>query len=325
MRGNFMSASNKNKLPNLKFLLISAGSLFVITLAFYFYNFHNALSEKHEDWGTFGDFMGGTLNPIFALFSLAAILYTIKIQTKGLKLSRKELKATRKELERSTKAQQEQSKSFKIQNDSIKLQSFENTFFQLMNLFLNTREHLKIKIEHNNFTSFPSGIFRINKIMLELKASAEDLSRMLDYANYTKSLLPVGEYSSYEAIKMYVILLTKLYETDYDEFNKNYEGYTGTYFIQIYQILKFINNSKIENKQFYVNLLRAQLSKEELDLLFYHCLGSIGKRKFKPLVEQFEFFEHLVLDQDIKQQLTKYAQSAYGDNESILTTYETPK
>ena len=306
-----MSAANKDKLSQLKYFLISAILLFLITLGFYFYNFHNGLSDNHEEWGTFGDFMGGTLNPIFALFSLAAILYTIKIQTEELELSREELKATREELKKSSKAQQEQSDSFKIQNDSIKLQAFENTFFQLMNLFLSTREQLKIKIEFDHSTAISMGNYFIINSKEQYSIHRSD-----------KPIFTEGNYSSYEAIQKYLIFLKKLHRNNYDQFNKKYEGHTGTYFIQIYQILKFINNSKIEDKQFYVNLLRAQFTKEELEFLYYHCLGSVGERKFKTLVEQFEFFEHLVLNDEIERRLTRYSENAFGENESILLKYK---
>lgn len=91
---------------------------------------------------------------------------------------------------------------------------------------------------------------------------------------------------------------------EYDKFNDIYERYTGTYFGQIYQILKFIDDSykekKIENSQRYVNIFRAQFTKDELKFLFYHCLGSIGKRRFKKLVEDYEFFEHIILNKDIE-------------------------
>lgn len=247
-----MSTKTKDKLPHLKHLLSAAILLFIITLGIYFLNFHEGLSTERSDWGTFGDFMGGTLNPIFAIFSLAAILYTIKIQTEELELSRKELEATREELRKSSEAQQEQSESFKIQNDSIKLQSFENTFFQLMNLFLNTREHLKITIFFDSSVIHAGYIdnFIINNQMKEqARGYVERGSRV--------SIFKEGEYFSYEAIKMYIVLLKKVYKIDYDTFNEKYEGYTGTYCIQIYQMLKYIDNSQIHDKQFYVNLFRA--------------------------------------------------------------------
>lgn len=134
---------NSLKLKKLNGLAWVAIILFVITTSFYFYNFHGVLSTVKSDWGTFGDFMGGTLNPLFAFLSLIAIIYTISIQTQELEYSREELKATKEELEKSRIAQEEQSDSFKMQNISIKQQNFENTFFKLL-------EHHNVLLEELN-------------------------------------------------------------------------------------------------------------------------------------------------------------------------------
>jgi len=41
----------------------------------YFDTFNGSKSFKNDDWGTFGDFIGGILNPILALLNLIAFLY----------------------------------------------------------------------------------------------------------------------------------------------------------------------------------------------------------------------------------------------------------
>jgi hypothetical protein len=43
----------------------------------------------------------------------------------------------------------------------------------------------------------------------------------------------------------------------------------------------------------YMNLLRAQLSVNELALPFYNCLSDLGRKKFKDLVEEFALLENL--------------------------------
>lgn len=126
------NTKNSLKLKKLNALAWIAIILFLITTSLYFYNFHGVFSTAKSDWGTFGDFIGGTLNPLFAFLSLIAIIYTISIQTQELEYSRDELKATKEELEKSRIAQEEQSDSFKMQNTSIKQQTFENTFFKLL-------------------------------------------------------------------------------------------------------------------------------------------------------------------------------------------------
>ena len=94
--------------------------------------FARAKKPAFKIWADFGDFMGGTLNPILSALSLFGLLFTIYYQNK-------ELEETRKELKESRIAQQEQSESLKLQNEATKLQMFENTFFQLINLETNIK------------------------------------------------------------------------------------------------------------------------------------------------------------------------------------------
>lgn len=47
------------------------------------------LSTEKGEWGTFGDFIGGTLNPILAFLSFIAVLYTIETQNKQFKTNEK--------------------------------------------------------------------------------------------------------------------------------------------------------------------------------------------------------------------------------------------
>lgn len=83
----------KNFLKNNWLLVLFVGIIITIALTviiFYVYNFgNNELSSDTGDWGTFGDYIGGTLNPILAFFSFLALCHTIHLQNKQLQLSEK--------------------------------------------------------------------------------------------------------------------------------------------------------------------------------------------------------------------------------------------
>lgn len=81
---------------------------------FYLINFSGGLSNKTENWGAFGDFVGGTLNPILSFMALIALLLTIILQSR-------ELEATREELSRSATAQEKQVKYIagQLQRDDL--------------------------------------------------------------------------------------------------------------------------------------------------------------------------------------------------------------
>lgn len=83
----------------------------LITLIVYWCYFHGGLSDNHGEWAEFGDYLGGTLNPVFSLLSLMAILLTLLFQAK--------------ELYSSTLALKEQA-------EYSRLQAFESTFFSMV-------------------------------------------------------------------------------------------------------------------------------------------------------------------------------------------------
>lgn len=104
--------------PDLQRWLIAifvAGAL-VIGAVFggYVIFFHDHTFETDaEKWGQFGDFVGGSANPILGFLTLTAFVLTLLLQnrqlqlsTVELRLSREELELTRHELERSAKAQE---------------------------------------------------------------------------------------------------------------------------------------------------------------------------------------------------------------------------
>ncbi|MEZ9187629.1 putative phage abortive infection protein, partial [Vibrio splendidus] len=64
------------------------------------------------------------------------------------------------------------------------------------------------------------------------------------------------------------------------------------YFRFLYNIFKFIDESNIENKKFYSRLVRAQLSDQELILIYYNSFGPYGK-KFQHYIETFQLMDNL--------------------------------
>lgn len=93
---------------------ILAVSVVVIIAAWslYFFQFRGVLSDDTAIWGQFGDFVGGTLNSVFAFFSFMILLSSLRLQLKELRLTREELEATRRELAESSKAQKKQAEHF---------------------------------------------------------------------------------------------------------------------------------------------------------------------------------------------------------------------
>ncbi|GAB3415832.1 putative phage abortive infection protein [Massilia agilis] len=78
----------------------------------------------------------------------------------------------------------------------------------------------------------------------------------------------------------------------------------GHYFRNLYQILRLADRLKHESIdastiQTYTAIVRAQLSANELALLFYNCLdGMVDRGEFKQLVIDYRLLEHLPLRYD---------------------------
>ena len=104
----------------------------------------------------------------------------------------------------------------------------------------------------------------------------------------------------------------------YEKFFLEFQPYVGHYFRHLYNVVKFVDQSdflkEFEAKKFYTNLIRAQLSSDELGLLFYNCLSKRGA-KFKDLVEKYALLEDMPSRVLIKEEHRKlYNTSAYGES-----------
>jgi uncharacterized membrane protein len=81
-------------------ILLVAAIVLGMVFSAYFINFSgHGFSSTKEDWGQFGDFVGGTANPVLAFLTLIALIITIAVQSRQLRISSKELELSRKELE----------------------------------------------------------------------------------------------------------------------------------------------------------------------------------------------------------------------------------
>ncbi|MBO2644706.1 hypothetical protein AYI74_10000 [Shewanella algae] len=87
--------------------MLLALSLFILNL--YFTQFGWPLGNK-EDFGAFGDYIGGTLNPILGFITVVLLIWSLRTQQKELALTRQELADTKRETELSRKAMQAQVK-----------------------------------------------------------------------------------------------------------------------------------------------------------------------------------------------------------------------
>jgi hypothetical protein len=110
-----------------------AGLFIVVLLAIYFSKFNEGFGDNNA-FGTFGDFIGGALNPLLGFLTVWLLIKSIRFQIDELKLTRLELQETRAELSRTAEANES---SAKIQELSVKIQQ-TNLIQPILNHHLNS-------------------------------------------------------------------------------------------------------------------------------------------------------------------------------------------
>lgn len=145
-------SSQKNELIPLLILLVVITAVAVVAVvATYTFTFRGSLSHEQALWGQFGDYLGGTLNPIFGFISVIALILTLAMQTKQLDLSKEELSLTRKELEltrsemqRTANAQQETADALKQQVELTVISARINAIASALNSIQNALDHSRL-------------------------------------------------------------------------------------------------------------------------------------------------------------------------------------
>jgi hypothetical protein len=229
--------------------LFTALAILIIVMALSFASGIVSILERDiEKWGQLGDFLGGTLNPVFAFFAFLTLLYTVYLQSETLKISRKELLATREELEKSRIAQEKQSRSFEKQSNSIKLQSFENTFFKLLEL-----HNQKYIVLNNNIDMYN------NQILREHDEGSDTSEYMIN---------TFVRYNTMEMKTYLLTLLELLVFVDKEEANENTDLYIGLIKASISNgyILTYVSIFCMKNQKF-KNLIEKYILLEHLNII----------------------------------------------------------
>lgn len=167
-----------------------------------------------------------------------------------------------------------QFKANEQQRKDIALERFESNFFELLHFHQEITNGLLLKC---NMKSHPS------------EEKGRDVFQLL----YENIIIKGG----YVGIK-------DIIKSNVDNWNDKYLnspiGFLDHYFRLLYRILKYIDDSQkkipemtLSKRYEYTSIVRATLSQYELILLFYNCLSSNGREKFKPLIERYAIFNNL--------------------------------
>lgn len=294
---------NSNFICNL--LKGAVGVFIVVILLFVGINiwggkFFNEENTTLSNLGTIGDYFGGLINPLLGFVSFCALLYTIRIQMKSLdkqseelELTREELRATKEELARSALAQEHSSAIFRQQQ-------FETTFFSLVN---------QLNKEIDKFSDCNSD----NKI---------DQSEHNRFIEYIKSKVYLFENEDEEYSEYPIDNVKDTFENHLNSLEKDMYYFSSSV-VKSQGILKIIlalvESSDVQNKKFYVNIVKSNLSKE---MLYMIAIMGYENNDLRDWIEEYHLLEFMpfkfgseeVFDPILRLIAHKYKRSAFGKN-----------
>lgn len=293
---------DKGNKPN-RLLWVLGGiavAAFIFVLERYINNFKTfPIANDSATWGTFGDYLGGTLNPIISFLALIGLLYTIHQQAQ-------EMQATREELKQAAEQQRQQVEQQSRQSEIFNLQQFESTFFSLL------EQHNKV-------------IEKVETDIAKINGDIKNRYKGLDTITETQ---PSEEMSNYHAIeiinhnhtlKAYFDLLFQILKficISLSKRDENKEPANNDEKNTKIKIEDFLENSveirqKISTKyiniqeQLYSDILRSFIPNEILKLLALYCLtpDKYSENKdletpysFQGLLNRYKLLEQLQLD-----------------------------
>ncbi|MEN8194200.1 MAG: putative phage abortive infection protein [Bacteroidota bacterium] len=145
---------------------------------------------------------------------------------------------------------------FKKQNSILQLQKFESSFFQLLSFHNKLHDTVQYYCEGRTL----DGTEAFEEIRIDIRR--QTINPLKNTDDYTNNVF------------------------------QNARGLRN-YFNNLYNIIKFIHEDSIIEKDKYMSIFRSQLSASEQVLLFYDCSGNADSKKFKSLVEEYALFENL--------------------------------
>ena len=301
-------------------------------IAFYLIMKEITVTEAAQHWGPVGDFFGGILNPIFALFAFYWLTYSVRLQIKELKETRQELKKAAQAQEESAKHQETiailearnvetqgkildlnkdtlESQQFAAiaQQEQIAIQNFESLFFQLLKT--------KTDVTNDILVGSKGTLVRYCELDYEVISKEENKVEKLEKNKEKASIKKIDQMikdrvQGKESIKDHLILFKSYVKDNWENFyTDSFLDIAGSYFRLNYQIVKLIDQNetlqkleKDEDKDYtkkqkeYFDLFRATFTQYELEAFFFNCLYKYGNDKFKKMLEKYGMFEPLLID-----------------------------
>lgn len=218
---------------------------------------------SEEKIGQFGDFIGGVIGTLFSLVGVILFYIALKEQRADFKTNQEALNMQLnafeqqiKEFELQREELTETRKIFEQQTKTMKSQQFESNFYSLLNVFITIQGNY---IGKNLFSS----------VLDEIR---NKLSKAKDHSSFCQNV-------NQEYLNAYLAHRADL----------------AKYFMTLYRLFKVIEECQHFNdseKRYYHKIVRSQINKDELLLLYYNYHSDFGKKPI-PISLKYEYFKHL--------------------------------
>lgn len=219
-----------------------------------------------EKFGHLGDFVGGLMGSLWALAGVFLFYKALteqrddfsnnrealRLQVEALEQQIEEFKLSRQEQRLSRKVYEEQSKTAKIQQ-------FDSSFYSLLNVYLNIKNHLN---------SISPDFFK-------------DLVGEISAKHDTSIESPIEQ--------------RKILISSFNQIYNDKREVLSSYFRALYRLLSIIDSATnlTEKEKFnYAKILRAQLSDYELIVLSYNSYTFLGK-KTQYFILKYNLLKHI--------------------------------
>lgn len=259
-----------------------------------------SLSTDSGIWGSFGDFIGGLLNPIIAGLAFYWLTQSVLIQ-------KKELSDTQSVLADTEKTQ--------------RIQRFENSFFSLLEQ-MNTVFSQLNSPDHNqtistNAVSRQSSSSKLSRLYKEVNDSSPSIGAMFIVFRNNSS-----EINHYYRIIYQLLKFILTNNGGSDNYDKSFDS--------------LLLEKRTPSEKFYSNIVRSFLNKEVTFLLAINCINLektkfsngdeyINFHEFRKLIERYEILEHIEQLEFTSQLTNFYDEKAFGKNPIAIKIYAKKK
>lgn len=281
-------------LHNAKILLIVALVASILILLFEVSGTNSVIRYDLTKIGSWGDAVGGFLNPIFGFAALIGLLHTIELQLRELELTRRQVKKSAEELAGSRLANEALVKAADQQN-------IENSFFQLFNYFTRSVDNMNFVGSFGTasvkIASGARGFEKVSKeFHLKFGNHLSNLPVTFNYNSDPDTWPPDGIEELMKSYKSETELAKDATLMFYEQLYSEHQAELGKYYRVLYNILRFLDNKRdvlpATMVETYTKMFRACLSNYELFLVFLNCLTDKGKPMIK-YVNRFSLFDNL--------------------------------